>query len=76
MERSAADNRSVLSVTSDGAEVGEGLPSTHPGRKEAKGGQDSREAADRAEPGGLEDFHRPGSGPGVCLQRQRGCGMV
>ena len=35
MEWAAADDRSVLAVTSDGAEVGEGLLSTHPARKEA-----------------------------------------
>ena len=35
MERAAADNRWVLSVTSDGAEVGGCLPSIHPSRKEA-----------------------------------------
>ena len=29
------------------------------------------EVADRAEPGGLEDVHRPGFGPGICLQGQR-----
>ena len=35
MERAATDNRSALSVASDGAQVGEGLPSIHPIRKEA-----------------------------------------
>ena len=35
MARAVADNRSVLPITSDGVEVGEGLLSIHPGRKEA-----------------------------------------
>ena len=35
MDRAGADNRSVLSITTDGADVGEGLPSIHPDRNES-----------------------------------------
>ena len=73
MERAAADSRWVLSVTSDGAEVGCCLPSIHPSRNEAN---EANIPAKLPTVPNLADWNRPGSGPGICLQRQRECGMV